>query len=88
MIDDRARALLEALNELFMVDWTVVPGAVTYAYALVLVVPGREPFAYTRYIQPKHINAEPFRTALQFADEVCERYGRYLLLRPEATEDL
>lgn len=82
-IDSRAEALLHALNELFIVDWTVTPGSVFYAYTLALDVPGRLPFRYHRAIKPEHINGEPFRTALQFADEACERYGRYLLLKPE-----
>ena len=82
-IDNRAEALLHALNELFAVDWTVTPGSVFYAYTLKLDVPDRLPFAYYRAIKPEHINGEPFRTALQFADEVCERYGRYILLKPE-----
>lgn len=82
-MDERARALLDALNELFAVDWTVTPGSVFYAYTLRLDVAGRLPFVYHRAIKPEHVNGEPFRTALVFADEVCERYGRYLLLRPE-----
>lgn len=82
-MDERARALLDALNELFAVDWTVTPGGVFYAYTLRLDVPNRLPFVYHRAIKPEHVNGEPFRTALQFADEACERYGRYLLLKPE-----
>lgn len=85
-LDNRARALLDALNELFLVDWTVTPGSVFYAYTLKLAVPDRPPFEYHRSIRPEHINGQPFRTAIQFADEACERYGRYLLLKPDNSE--
>lgn len=76
-------ALLSALNELFEADWVLTPGSEFYAYTLAMPVDGRKPFVYHRAIRPAHINGEPFRTALAFADEVCERYGRYILLRPE-----
>lgn len=76
-------ALLSALNELFADEWTLTPGAVFYVDVLKLDVPGRLPFFYSRPIKPEHINAEPFRTALIFTDEVCDRYGRYVLLKPE-----
>lgn len=76
-------ALLSALNELFEPDWLLTPGSEFYAYTLTLDAVGREPFVYHRSIRPAHINGEPFRTALIFADEVCERFGRYMLLRPE-----
>lgn len=88
-LDSRAEALLHALNELFLVDWTVTPGSVFYAYTLKLYPLDAEqsgPFVYHRSIKPEHINGEPFRTALQFADEVCERYGRYILLKPEPND--
>lgn len=86
-LDDRARALLEALNDLFLVDWTVTPGEAFYTYALTLEVSDRPCFRYTRPIQPKHIHREVYRTALMFADEACERYGRYLLLKPEDDDE-
>lgn len=76
-------ALLSALNELFADEWTVTPGEPFYRYSLALETPGRLPFHYMRPIQPKHIHPEVFRTALLFADEVCERYGRFLLLKSE-----
>lgn len=85
-IDNRAEALLHALNELFLADWAVTPGPEFYAYTLTLYpldAINSGPFVYKRSIRPAHINGEPFRTALQFADEVCERYGRYILLKPE-----
>lgn len=85
-LDDRARALLDALNELFVVDWVVVPGPIWYRYKLHIDIPDRLPFVYERDIKPAHINGEPFRTALKFADEVCERLGRYLLLKPDDCE--
>lgn len=85
-LDDRARALLDALNELFAVDWICTPGSEFYAYTLKLDVDDRLPFAYHRAIRPAHINGEPFRTALQIADEVCERYGRYMLLKPDVAQ--
>lgn len=76
-------ALLSALNELFVPDWILTPGSEFYCYDLVLPAVDGEPFLYHRAIKPEHINGEPFRTALQFADEVCERYGRYMLLRAD-----
>lgn len=82
-IDDRAQALLDALNELFTVHWTCAPSGEFYLFDLVVYTLGGRPFRYRRAIRPEHINGEPFRTAIKFADEVCERYGRYLLLRPE-----
>lgn len=82
-MDDRARALLDALNELCSFDWTCTPGSEFYAYTLKLDWPDREQFVYHRAIKPAHINGEPFRTALQFTDEASERLGRYLLLKPE-----
>lgn len=89
-LDARAKALLDALNELFLFPWAVVQrfehGRTWCCYELVIDVPGREPFEFHRHIQPAHINGEPFRTALKFADEVCERMGRYLLLRPDDCE--
>jgi hypothetical protein len=81
--DAQATALLAALNDLFTPGWTMTPGSEFYAYTLRLESTLREPFIYHRSIKPAHINSEPYRTALQFADEVCERYGRFLLLRPE-----
>lgn len=86
-LDTRAKALLDALNELFLFPWAVVQreeyGRAWCCYKLLIDVPGREPFEFYRHIQPSHINGEPFRTALKFADEVCERMGRYLLLKPD-----
>lgn len=82
-MDDQAQALLAALNELFLVDWTVTPGDPFYRFCLKIEVPDGLPFHYMRPIQPKHIHQEVFRTALLFADEACERYGRYVLLKPE-----
>lgn len=82
-MDDRARALLGALNELSNFDWTVTPGSEFYAFTLKIDMPDREQFIYHRSIKPAHISAEPFRTALTFLDEACERFGRYMLLRPE-----
>lgn len=79
-------ALLSALNELFEPDWVLTPGSEFYAYTLTLYpldAANSGPFIYHRSIKPAHINSEPFRTALTFADEVCERYGRYILLRPD-----
>lgn len=81
--DAQAAALLAALNDLFTPGWVMTPGSEFYAYTLRLESTLREPFIYHRSIKPSHINSEPYRTALQFADEVCERYGRFLLLRPE-----
>jgi len=87
-IDDRARALLDALNELFAVDWMVTPAGAFYDYRLLMHIPGRnEPFDYHRAIRPEHINGQPFRTALQFADEACERFGRYWLLKPDDSDN-
>lgn len=89
-LDSRGKALLDALNEIFLFPWAVVQrfehGRTWCCYELVIDVPGREPFEFHRHIQPAHINGEPFRTALKFADEVCERMGRYLLLRPDDCE--
>lgn len=82
-MDDRARALLDALNELSTFDWVCHPGSKFYCYRLIIDWPWREQFLYQRNIEPKHINGEPFRTALQFTDEASERLGRYLLLKPE-----
>ena len=86
-MDSRAKALLDALNELFLTEWAMLQreehNRTWCCYELIVTVPGQEPFIYHRDIQPMHINGEPFRTALKFADEVCERFGRYLLLRPE-----
>jgi hypothetical protein len=85
-IDERSRALLDALNDLFAVAWVMTPGSEFYAFTLTICALERENFVYHRSIKPGHINGEPYRTALQFADEVCERYGRFLLLRPEEEE--
>lgn len=89
-LDSRAKALLDALNELFLFPWQVEQrtehGRTWLCYRLIVVVPGREPLEYHRPIQPSHINGEPFRTALKFADEVCERMGRYMLLRPDGDD--
>jgi hypothetical protein len=89
-LDERAKALLDALNELFIPDWAVVQwvehGRTWCGYELIVDVPGREPLVFSRHIQPAHINGEPFRTALKFADEVCERLGRYVLLKPDDEE--
>ena len=82
-MDDQARALLDALNELSLFDWVATPGSEFYAFTLKIDMPGREQFIYHRSIRPPHINVEPFRTALIFLDEACERFGRYLLLRPD-----
>lgn len=84
----RAEALLAALNELFRVEWTMTPGSRFYAYVLTLPDPegGKRPFIFSRAIEAKHINAEPFRTALQFTDEVCERWGRFNLLKPDEAQ--
>lgn len=83
----RAEALLAALNELFRVEWRMEQGSKFYAYTLTLPDPeGGKPFAYHRSIEAKHINCEPFRTALQFADEVCERWGRFNLLKPDEAQ--
>lgn len=82
-LDDRARALLDALNELTLHDWVCHPGSKFYAYRLTIDWPGREQFQYDRHIEPRCINGEPFRTALRFTDEASERLGRYLLLKPE-----
>lgn len=86
-LDNRALALLSALNELFAVEWTMTPGEPFYRYSLALETPGRLPFHYMRPIRPAHIHTEVFRTALLFADEACERYGRYLLLKSEDDEE-
>lgn len=90
-LDDRAQALLDALNELFLFPWQVAQrvqyGRTWCRYELVVGVPGREPLIYYRDIQPSHINGEPFRTALRFADEVCERLGRYVLLKPDDAQE-
>lgn len=85
-LDDRARALLDALNELSTFDWVCHPGSKFYCYRLIIDWPGREQFLYQLNIEPRCINGEPFRTALQFTDEACERLGRYLLLRPDGVE--
>lgn len=85
--DKRAGALLDALNELFAHTWTLTPGSVFYAFTLRIDFPDRKPFIYHRTIKPNHIDLQPYRTALLFADEVCERYGRYILLKPEGDED-
>lgn len=85
--DDRAKALLEALNELFTHAWTLTTGSVFCAFTLRIELPDRRPFEYHRAIKPNHIDLQPYRTALLFADEVCERYGRYLLLKPEDDEE-
>lgn len=89
-LDSRAQALLDALNELFLFPWQVAQrveyGRVWCCYKLVIDVPGREPFEFYRHIHPGYINGEPFRTALKFADEVCERLGRYVLLKPDDEE--
>ncbi|TXH52988.1 MAG: hypothetical protein E6Q97_14275 [Desulfurellales bacterium] len=89
-LDSRAKALLDALNELFLFPWQVAQrvehNRTWCCYQLIVDVPGRESFEFFRHIQPAHINGEPFRTALKFADEVCERMGRYLLLRPDDEE--
>ena len=82
-IDKRAEALLHALNDLFAVDWTVEAGSLFYAFTLKIELPDRKPFVYHRSIKPSHIDLQPYRTALIFADEVCERYGRWMLLKPE-----
>lgn len=91
LLDERARALLDALNELFVVEWKAAPryeyDRVWCCYELIIDVPGREPFIFHRDIQPAHINGEPFRTALKFTDEVCERLGRYLLLKPDDAQE-
>lgn len=81
--DDRVQALLSALNELCVGGWVVTPGREFYAFTLTVAVAGRESFLYHRSIRPHHIHSEPYRTALGFLDEVCERFGRYLLLRPD-----
>lgn len=89
-LDARAKALLDALNELFLFPWLVEQrieyGRTWFCYRLIVGVPGREPLEFSRFIQASHINGEPFRTALKFADEVCERMGRYFLLRPDGEE--
>lgn len=85
-MDDRGRALLDALNELSTFDWVCHPGSKFYCYRLIIDWPGREQFLYQRNIEPKHINGEPFRTALQFTDEASERLGRYLLLKPDTAQ--
>jgi len=81
--DAQATALLVALNDLFLNRWTMEQGNLFCAYTLRIPTADGNPFVYHRAIKPAHINHEPYRTALQFADEVCERYGRFLLLRPE-----
>lgn len=90
LLDERAKALLDALNELFVVEWKVEPRyefeRAWCRYELTVAVPGRQPLVFQRDIQPAHINGEPFRTALKFADEVCERMGRYVLLKPDDEE--
>lgn len=90
-LDCRAKALLDALNELFLFPWQVAQrvehNRTWCCYELMFDVPGREPFEFARHIQPAHINGEPFRTALKFADEVCERLGRYLLLKPDDAQE-
>lgn len=85
--DKRAGALLEALNELFAHAWTLTTGSVFCAFTLRIEFPDRRAFEYHRAIKPTHIDLQPYRTALLFADEVCERYGRYMLLKPEDDED-
>lgn len=89
-LDERAQALLDALNELFIPNWAVAQrvehGRTWCCYELIIDVPGRAPLEFSRHIQPAHINGEPFRTALKFADEVCERFGRYVLLKPDDCE--
>lgn len=85
--DDRAKALLEALNELFAHTWTLTPSSVFYAFTLRIEFPDRRAFEYHRAIKPAHIDLQPYRTALLFADEVCERYGRYMLLKPEDDDE-
>lgn len=83
MEQGQARALLAALNELFCVSWSMEQAGAFAAYTLSIDLPGRAPFTYRRTIQPRHIDGQPFRTALKFADEVCERFGREMLLRGE-----
>ena len=84
--DAQAAALLAALNDLFSVPWLFEQGSVFCAYTLKIPTADGNPFVYHRAIKPSHINHEPYRTALQFADEACERYGRFLLLRPEEAQ--
>ena len=83
-LHSRAEALLAALNELFRVEWRMEQGSRFYAYTLTLPDPaGGKPFTYHRAIEARNINCEPFRTALQFTDEVCDRWGRWSLLKPD-----
>ena len=91
----RAVALLAALDELFEPAWAMEVGSRFYVYSLILpaahggiraATDAGRPFVFHRAIEAKHINAEPFRTALLFADEVCERYGRWVLLKPDEAQ--
>jgi hypothetical protein len=82
-LDERAMALLSALNDLTIYEWIMTPGSEFYAFTLKIDWPDREPFLYHRAIKPAHVNGQPYRTALAFCDEASERLGRYLLLSPE-----
>lgn len=82
----RALALHAALNELFEPTWAMEVGSRFYVYSLVIPIGEGRPFTYHRAIEAKNINCEPFRTALQFADEVCERYGRWALMKPDRAQ--
>ena len=82
----RAVALLAALNELFQPAWAMEVGSRFYVYSLTITAGEGGPFVFHRAIEAKNINCEPFRTALLFADEVCERYGRWMLLKPDEAQ--
>src|SRR3990167_19606 len=82
--DPQAKALLDALNELFEFPWQLEHGGQFVAYKLTLPAPGRErPFVYHRTIDPKKIESQPFRQALRWKEEVCYRYGEYTLFRSD-----
>lgn len=84
--DPQAKALLDALNDLFEYPWQAEQGSRHVAYTLTIPVANRRrPFRYDRAIEPRFIEAQPFRTALRWREDVAARFGEYVLIRPEKT---
>lgn len=86
-IDPQARALLDALNELFDHPWEMEPGDCgRYAFTLKITVLNRKrPFRYDRTITVKHIEYQPFRTAQRWREDITTRLGDYIAIRQEPT---
>jgi hypothetical protein len=71
---DQAQALLAALNDVFKHTWQMRRSGSFVKYELTVGA-----FHYERPIQARHIE-QPYRTAVSWSEDVCERFGRWMLI--------